>query len=317
MCLLDYEERGMSVLSTLIVCYLFLGGAGAGAFFWLAILSFLSPRSARLDSACRRFFPRTLYRRLFAPSFLVCLATLVLGALCLAVDLGRFDRILLLFTHPTLSYLSIGTFALTLLIICTVFLTVVWLFDAPFVHKVVVRIVEVVGFILSGFVMVYTGLLLQSIGTALFWGSPFVPTIFVLSSLSTGIALILGSMFFTGIDRSFRTIFVRLIRVDALVIVAEMLCAGVLVVCAAGDAGYMRAVYDLVQGAYATIFWVGFVLCGLAVPFVAEVLFIRRDRRSAAIFVAVLVLVGGFCLRWCVVGAGSPVETVAHVMLVL
>lgn len=303
------------MLSTLIVCYLFLGGAGAGAFFWLAILGFLSPRSARLDSTYLRFLPRTLYRRLFAPSFLVCLATLLLGALCLAVDLGRFDRVLLLFTHPTLSYLSIGTFALTLLIICTVFLAAVWLLDVPFVHKAIVRTVEVFGFMLSGFVMVYTGLLLQSIGTALFWGSPFIPAIFVLSSLSTGIALILGSMFFTGIDRSFRTIFVRLVRVDALVIAAEMVCAAALVACAAGDMGCTQAVYDLVQGAYSAVFWVGFVLCGLVVPFAAEVLFIRRDRRSATIFVAVLVLVGGFCLRWCVVGAGSPVETVAHVML--
>ena len=92
------------MLSDLVIGYLFLGGAGAGL---LALLG-LSELAWQIPALpCLRFSPEL--RRL---AWVACAACLAFAAAMLAVDLGRFERMLYLFALPTASPLTIGAFAL-------------------------------------------------------------------------------------------------------------------------------------------------------------------------------------------------------------
>ena len=59
-------------------------------------------------------------------------------------------------------------------------------------------------------------------------------------------------------------------------------------------------------GEAAWLFWGGFVLAGLAVPFALDVALarLRRPRPVIALVTAACVLAGGLIMRYCVVEAG-------------
>lgn len=75
------------MFSLMAICYLFLGGAGAGAVCVLAFLSLLVPReriaASRLSVSGRRrrsvAYVPAVYRRFFAPGFAVSILALVAG----------------------------------------------------------------------------------------------------------------------------------------------------------------------------------------------------------------------------------------------
>jgi formate-dependent nitrite reductase membrane component NrfD len=64
---------------------------------------------------------------------------------------------------------------------------------------------------------------------------------------------------------------------------------------------------EIVRGGYAPLFWIGLVVAGLVVPFVLQ-LRAAETRHGPATFgmalPAILVLIGGFVLRYVVVMAG-------------
>ena len=86
------------MFSELVVAYLFLGGTGAGALLIAAVLMLLADERAVSRGVVVRFRDNgsAAYRRLFVPILVASLVVLVLGVLCLAADVGRLDRILLL-----------------------------------------------------------------------------------------------------------------------------------------------------------------------------------------------------------------------------
>ena len=46
-------------------------------------------------------------------------------------------------------------------------------------------------------------------------------------------------------------------------------------------------------------------VCGLAVPLVLERFLTHGNSRTQLLWIAALLLAGGFALRWCIVGAGA------------
>lgn len=238
-----------------VVCYLFLGGAGAGACLLLAVGGLLVPRS-RLAPAppgvgsvddtngiSGGMFGRLIvsreYRRLFAPSYVCGAGVLVLGIVLLAVDLGRADRLLLLVTQPHATHLVIGAYALFFCVVLAVALALVW---GGFVRRMSWRMLvalEVALCVCSLVVMAYTGLLLQSLAAVPLWNTVWLPVLFVLSSASCGFALVLGIAQFTGMADVFATVLRRAMASDAGVVAAEILVAFALVasVSANADAG--------------------------------------------------------------------------------
>ena len=242
-------------------------------------------------------------------------SSLALGVLCLLFDLGRIDRVLDLFLRPSPTYLTVGSFALAVLAACGAFLTLVRLAYLPSVPRAAAVAVEAVAVAVGLVVMVYTGLLLQNTGAVALWSSPLVPVLFLLSSLSCGIATLLLAAYFAPADAATAWLFRMLARVDALIVVLEAAAAALFVAFALADdhPGAVASAQRLAEGDLALWWWVGFALCGLVVPLAVEGVLSARGSfseacRTGLAVAAVLVLVGGFSMRTALAEAGSHRE---------
>ena len=318
------------MLGPLIVCYLFLGGTGAGACLVLAVLGMLAPRElVAVQGAGVRSVGRDLagmhavlrppapYRRLLAPGYAAALVALALGMVCLLADVGRADRLLLLLTSPALSHVAVGAWSLVVCAALAVLAGLAWAGLARRWRFAAVRVLQVALALAALAVMLYTGLLLQSLNAVPLWATPWLPALFVLSSLSCGMALVLAAAQLTGAASAFATVLGRLAAVDAAVIVLEAAVlaafAGTALAGIGGDflvdrtaEALAASAEALVAGEAAWLFWGGFVLAGLAVPFALDVALarLRRPRPVIALVAAACVLAGGLAMRFCVVEAG-------------
>ncbi|MEG1435541.1 NrfD/PsrC family molybdoenzyme membrane anchor subunit [Gordonibacter sp.] len=297
------------MLGELAVFYLFLGGAGAGAVVVCALLDLIVVKESFGNSLYEAGLSGAPLSRMVSYGMLVGLLCLVVGALSLLFDLGRIDRAITLFTSPSVSLLTLGAFALVVLAACAAFLTIVRFVYLPEVARSLVFAVEIAAVVFGLVVMVYTGLLLQGTGGVAFWNSPLLPVLFLLSSASSGAALVFAAAFFVEADGRAMHVLRLLTRVDAVVIGCEALCALVFVLLAnASDhLGVVESLRTLFQGEASLAWWAGFALCGLVAPLAIELALPRSSsgQRAGLALAAVLVLVGAFCLRWSLVEAGA------------
>ena len=310
------------MFGSLIVGYLFLGGTGAGACLVLSVIGLLVPRERVTAAAGQgrrglsvRFQPSSPYRTLFVPSYGCVLVVLLIGVLCLVVDVGRADRLLLLVLSPTFSHIAVGAYAYAACFAFALMLALSWAGVIERAPMGLIRAVQVLSIPVALVAIVYTGLLLQSIGAVPLWSVFWLPVMFVLSSVSCGIVLVAGIAHFGEAGSTFASLFRGLIMCDAVFIVLEAgAVAAFLVVCgiAAGEplSGTAEAAAnsytELIAGAHAGLWWVGFIGFGLAVPLVLEaaMLRMRQARRGLVLAVSACVLFGGLVMRFCIVEAG-------------
>lgn len=313
------------MLSDLVVCYLFLGGAGAGLALVLSVLGLLVPRACVSTPPGVRLRPNAAYRKLLGSGFAAAVVLLALGIVCLLADLGNAERVILLLLQPAVSYLSVGSWALAACLVLAGALALAWL-GAGVWSLAVVRALHAIAALVAAVVMVYTGLLLQSLGAVPLWSTPWLPALFVASSLSCGIACVLALAQLTGAAHAFAATLGRLAAVDAVVIVIEAAVVAVYVHAASQAAvplsngtelAAAQSIHELIAGENAQLFWAGFVALGLAVPLVLDGVLATRRRPlpGVALFAAACVLAGGFVMRFCVVAAGAhPVLSSMGVM---
>lgn len=144
---------------------------------------------------------------------------------------------------------------------------------------------------------VYTGLLLGSFPAVALWSNPAVPVLFTVSALSTALAfLILVIRVFLKNEDSLR-IAQRYERIDLLLITGELaLIVGYFYFMLQGNPS-ADASRDMLWGSAGWV-W-GFVVLGLVVPLVIELIGLFRHWRSPlpVLGAASLVLVGGYLLR--------------------
>ena len=313
----------------LVVCYLFLGGAGAGALFVSSALALLSPADAVSQPALRRRgggvrmvveLPQP-YRLLVAPGAAAGLVALGAGVTCLLADVGRADRVGLLLANPAFTYVAAGTWALVACSGLGAALLAAWT-GCVRLSLTAVRVLEVALLAAAFVVMVYTGLLLRDMAAVPLWATPWLPALFALSSLSCGTALVLAAGQFSGAARLFGRVFRRLAFADAVAIILEILVAAAYVAVVLGvalpgavsvpeDSGTLEALaasaQALTAGSAAWAFWGVFAVGGLAVPLALDAAFARGRaalKPRAVLAASACVLAGGFALRYCVVEAG-------------
>ena len=292
------------MLSDLVVCYLFLGGTGAGLCLVLSVLGLLVPRSCLSTPPGVHLHPSAAYRKLLGSGLVAAFVLLALGIVCLVADLGNAERMILLLVHPTASYLAVGSWALAACLALAAALGLAWLGVGVW-NVALVRVVHVVAGLASLVVMVYTGLLLQSLGAVPLWATPWLPALFAASSLSCGIACAFLGAVFVETRRPITRPLARLALVDGVLLVLEALVmAGYLAWAFAGE-GTALAAQALVAGDLRWAFWGGAVLCGLAVPFALERCLTHGNSRTQLLWIAAALLAGGFALRFCLVGAGA------------
>ena len=315
-----YNRR---MISTLATWYIVLGGIGGGALFWACALDL--PRSERR-------FVRVTVRGVNAAA---C-ALLVVGTVFLGADVGRLDRVLRLFFHPTASYIAIGAWALVIAILLALVLAALRGrqnrgFDIP---DVIIRVLDAIGILVALFIAVYTGLLLRTMVGVALWRSLLIPALFAASSLSAGTAIVVTVSSVADPESPFSPPISRVLAADFAIVILEILLASALLAWTLTvDNSSMEATRALLfafDNPVAMLWWAGFVGCGVALPLTLDVaafmaavrerartpkpirganpLFTpprRHTARTALVLVAAAaVLAGAFCLRFAVVDAG-------------
>jgi len=290
-----------------IVWYLFLGGAGSGAFVIASVAGLLgAARGTGAGQAAmgRRMAATTPEARLINTGQILGFFIVQLGVVFLIADLGRVDRAYTLFTNPTFSMASIGAWVILLFSLAAAYPMAIRHLGLPEISPALTRAVEWAGAVLGAGVMTYTGLLLQSLWVVSFWASPLVPVLFVLSSLSSGAAVLLVCGFVLGPDKAMVPLLRRVSRADAIVAALEVLAlVAFLLVMRASSAG-STSTDLLLTGLYTEWFWAGYVVCGLLAPVLVQTFAHRRVQARVFGALGVLLLVGGFSLRYCIVNAG-------------
>ncbi|HEX20208.1 MAG TPA: hypothetical protein ENG78_05250 [Acidiferrobacteraceae bacterium] len=327
-----------------VIGYLFLAGLGAGALTVSASI-FLRSGGGGFGSG---HFAVARYGAFLAP------IPAILGCLLLVFELGSFEaghwfRWLNLYTVINLSPMSIGTWLLTAFIgVSLAYAYTFWPQDAApgdrldKLRKTLAWICVPLGISVA----VYTGVLLGAMPGRPFWNSPILAMLFLLSSLSTGIAAIMLTQAVlnrkstgteTGdeqhhrreFDSDTKTTSYLLSATDTILIGFELLAIFLFLMFAhltVGDVKHAVSIIlfgdksmEMFGANLALVFWFWVVLVGLLVPALVELFYVtprllyqRRVEVPWAVELAVpiAILIGGLMLRYVIVVAGQVTSPV-------
>jgi protein NrfD len=306
----------------LIVTYLYFGGLSAGLFFVSALATYLAKSDEPLDNRIAR------YGALLAPW------PVMLGSLLLVFDLGHWYRFYKLFLHfQWTSPMSIGTWLLSAFIAVSILYSYAWLTESQrewLFSRIPRRLhslqslkrdlsgarrgLAAIGFPLSLGVGIYTGVLLGAVQSRPFWNTNLVAQLFLFSALSTGCAALLLGLTCSrhALDsaemRLLYTLDICLLTLEFFIIVPYLI-HGQLSVEAVRDS--LRLILG---GPFTVAFWLFFLGLGLILPLGIEIRemipgvlsrTVLHFNRLLAATAALLVLGGGFLLRYIFVYAGQ------------
>ena len=308
-----------------VIGYLFLAGLGAGA---LTVSGSVLLRGGGGLFAGEHF-------RIARIGALLAPLPLILGTGMIVFELGTFqvgmqnfdlDKLFKwvnLFKTINLSPMSIGSWILGLCIIISTLFALTFLSSRHHPEDGIQKLRKALAWIgipLGVSVAIYTGVMLGAMPARPFWNSQIMGMLFLLSALSTGVA---GILCIYAINRQEHQAnennedagYILSVS-DALIIGAELIVIFLFILFAfltVGDPAHAIAVI-LPGGALVTWFWIGVVLFGLVTPVLLELrhtlpkLLQHKPYvvlRSVEISISVLVLVGGFLLRYVIVAAGQ------------
>lgn len=300
----------------LVIAYLFLAGVGAGGVTAASLIDLLAVREPLGLAATVDFAEKSPAARLVALVLVASCVTMALGAACLALDLGRLDRVAALFFSPPTTLMNVGAWAVALLTAASAMLVLVRVLYLPWASRRAVTVLEVFSIVLAVAVAAYVGLLLATLAGVRLWSTFWVPVLFMLSAASCGCALVMAASLFMEDDGVVANLVKQAARVDAVCIAAEALAAGFFLAFVLGSEhpGVRASAESLMAGSAALPWWGGFMALGVVVPLAVETTCLMHQRwtgQAAACSVAALALVGVFVLvgaaglRTAVVEAGE------------
>lgn len=284
------------VWGPLIAWYLFLAGAGAGAFLTAAFVEAKYPENRKMRLA----------GRIIAPVFLG------IGLVMLMVDaeagLHNPLRFFGLIMNPG-SVMTLGVYFICVFMPVALIVAVL-----DILKKRVPKWLVWIGIVAAFAVAAYTGFLLGVVKAYPLWNNAILPILFVVSALSAGLAA--TSLVGLVTDReAFEHMWLIKKSHVILSVVELIVLATMLLIVYTGSSAGAAAVTSIVSGQYALLFWGGLVLFGLVIPFCIEgypVFITKKIETSTTSLVLSIVgeagvLVGGFLLRFMVVLAAVPI----------
>ena len=291
-----------------IAMYLFLAGLGAGAFVAATAAGRMAPQAKRTVRAGR----------------VIALGAVAVGLVLLMVDAKGG------FLHPWRFALLLGnvqsvmTWGVVFLAALVVIAAVVVVRDL--LKKSVPFGLEATGCGFAIAVAMYTGVLLGVVKTFPLWNSAVLPFLFLVSAMSTGVCAVFLFARLVCPSEVEKLAFLEHVHgwlpwVETVLVVALLFFVGL-----SSEAG-AASVVALLTGQWALVFWLGFVVVGLALPLVLHLAQGRvgagvRDAcgaevhgvcpqvesgRACGAVSDVATIVGGFLLRYLVVMAALPV----------
>ena len=167
--------------------------------------------------------------------------------------------------------------------------------------------IGVVGAVFGFFVAAYPGVLLGATARPLFISAHWLGALFLAVGAATGAAAIAVVLSVFGGER--REALARLIRFTSIALVVEAitLIFFVVSVAATGSHGLSKALGVLLSGPYSIAFWLGAVVVGLLVPLALQFGGVMRRGTTPAMaaLYSLLVLLGGFLVKYAIIGAGQ------------
>jgi formate-dependent nitrite reductase membrane component NrfD len=259
-----------------IVLYFFLGGIAGGAYFTAAVAdNFGSLRD----------------RGVARVGYLLSLPLVAVCGLLLIVDLGVPSRFMnMMFKFKFWDPMSIGAWAVGVFGAFT-FVSAVLSFSTTESAAALRRKIGLIGMLFGFFLASYTGVLLSNSAQPFWADARLMGALFLASGASTGMAAVALIMFLLG--ESAGEGWHKLETADRYSIIFE------LVLLAAFLALLGSAARPITTGHFGPLFWGGLVGAGLLVPLVLN--FLGHRMRPLGAVSAVLVLVGGFVLRYVIV----------------
>ncbi|MHA1190573.1 MAG: NrfD/PsrC family molybdoenzyme membrane anchor subunit, partial [Alphaproteobacteria bacterium] len=303
-----------------VILYLFLAGVGAGAVTISA--------SVLLRGGGGGFggghFKLARYGALIGPF------PVLIGTSLIVLELGRPDRAFNLFKVINLSPMNIGSWLLLLFMATSVFYALAFLpsffTSLKRLSDGLARLRAVLAWVnvpMGIGVAVYTGIMLGAMPARPLWNSPILALLFLVSALSTGVALIiLARVVFhrkssdAETNRRFHEGGYLLTTSDAILIGMELMVIFLFVLFAHMTIGNVKYAVSVILpgGELAGLFWLWVVLIGLLLPVLVELVLIipkllyHREYsapRPVEITIALGVLTGGFMLRYVIVVGGQ------------
>jgi len=271
-------------------------------------------------------------KRLFRLATYLGIPLAVIGVILLIVDLGvpiRFWRLLTEF--KLITAMSMGTWILLVWVFAAVIMAVLW-WAERFLSEEGARglqritgLLSWIALVFAVLLMTYTGALLAVSSQPLWAGTVILPSLFVASAISTGVAiLIITSLIATAITkggwtelklainqvtgstdwaisnqtvRQLAKTLTVVIVIELVVLIGYAIWLGTSAMVGAGEALNL-----LFTGVLAAPFWVGVVLLALLVPFGLLVANWGKEIETKAVWRAIVlssvcVIVGGLILR--------------------
>jgi protein NrfD len=325
-------DPGLAIWSWEIPVYLFLGGVVAGM---MVLAGYAMLRIARGEDS-RGFFS------LQTPLLAFVLINLGMGALFLDLTHKLYVWRVYLTFEPS-SPMSWGSWVLLVVYVVLLAsalyrlpdawpwlarrLPVVNAWSAALVARPgLVRALAWANIVLGVALGIYTGILLNTMVARPLWNSAILGPLFLFSGLSAGAALVhlaaglrgerpapdgmLGGALAAlaqplGRELPGKRAASELVRADVAFLAIELVLIGLLLAnLYTSSASHAAAAALLVTGPYAWAFWGAIVGLGILVPLALQGLELGHQIAHTVV-PALLVLAGGFVLRWVMVGAGQ------------
>jgi formate-dependent nitrite reductase membrane component NrfD len=257
----------------MIVFYFFFGGIAGGAYFAAAIADNFGESR---DSTVARI------------GYVLALPLVLLCGLLLIADLGVPMRFLnMLRAFKFWDPMSIGAWVVGIFGLFA-FVSAVLSFSRSPERVALRRKIGLVGTIFGFFLAAYTGVLLSATALPFWTDARLMGALFLVSGASTGLAAISLIMFLLGARAGGGWGKVK--RADRYSMIIEVVVLAIFL------ALLGSAAKPIVAGHFALLFWGGLVVVGLLIPLVLD--FVGHGARALSAVSAVLVLIGGFLLRY-------------------
>jgi formate-dependent nitrite reductase membrane component NrfD len=278
----------------LIDVYFFLGGLAGGAFVIATVANLLDAQR---------------FRDVVRVGYYLALAALIPCPIILIVDLGvptRFMNMVLSFNPQ--SPMSMGAWALLGFSACAFLAALMTLLEdtgragslsGPKV------LVGVIGGFFGFFLAAYPGVLLGVTARPLWINGHALGALFLAVGASSGAAAMALVLMLIGRRAADGVGTLRTMLVLALLVQIVSLVVFYASVQASGSVASARALASLTSGPFKLTFWLGAILVGCVLPLVLGLVDFKRRSLGLTALASVLVLVGGFLVKYVIMAAGQ------------
>ena len=277
----------------LIDVYFFLGGLAGGAFVIATIAHLLDARR---------------FRDVSRVGYYLALLALIPCPIILIVDLGvplRFLNMVRAF-NP-LSPMSMGAWALLGFSVCAFLAALMTLLeDAGRARNLggAKIVVGLVGGFFAFFLAAYPGVLLSATARPLWAGGHALGALFLAVGASTGAAAVALVLMLIGRRAAglapLRTMLVLALLIQLVAVVVFVMSAQ-----SSGSLASTRALATLTSGSHSLTFWLGAIVVGSVLPLVIGLVNVKRRSPGLTALASILVLIGGFLVKFVIVAAGQ------------